>query len=249
MFLIKKSLVPDIKTDFPITQAVVEGIQMGKIYSYQNNYFIAHHCGFCSLIHNSDCLEDLIVLFQQNEMHKYFHIYNATEDLIDKVQQYSRLFNFRIRKRIRLEYRDQEGPSSFGIEGYYIQRIQESNFSLLSSFNLDLERRFWNNKLDCINNSYGVVVLNENHEPVGICYAAAISGKKAEIDVFTKENCRGKGIAKFAVASFINKCIKNDITAYWDCFEENISSYNTALSLNFKCIRTYFLLSIFRNEI
>ena len=92
----------------------------------------------------------------------------------------------------------------------------------------------------------GVFLKDKKDNPVSLCYAAAIAGEKAEIDVITNEQYRGKGLAKRIVTLFIDRCLEKDLTTSWDCFPENIASLNTAIGLNFTEKKSYNFLSIYR---
>ena len=112
-------------------------------------------------------------------------------------------------------------------------------------FNLGITEKFWNSKKDFLDNGFGFIVLNNLNKPVSICYAACIANNEAEIDVATLNDFQQKGLAKVAVSAFVEHCVNNKIGANWDCFEDNTGSLRTALSLNFKKITDYSLLSIY----
>jgi hypothetical protein len=238
----------NLKTGFPITQAVVDGSQAGSIYHYMDNYFVIHKSDFCSFIQRNECDRELISLFKQDEIPKYFHIYDVSEGLIETIRKESE-FNYKIRGRMQFSFLESHPVQIDFLAGFHSEQINDLNFELLAQFNLDLGNRYWRNKTEFINSANGVVIMDNQNRAVGICYAAAIGDNKAEVDVLTIENSRGKGIAKLAVSNFINNCIKQSIIPNWDCFEDNFASVKTAEQFSFRLEKRYKLMSIFKKDI
>ena len=232
MFQLSESFPTGLRTGHAITQAVLDGLQQGRVYACDDNYFIVHKAGFCSLIQQTDCLPALMALFKQDGFPQYFHVYDAGVEIIQAVQADKNAYNTRVRERVQLSYSNKDVMGVQNIEGYSIETVSASNFDSLSVFNLDLDKRFWNNKESFIQHSHGVVVRNLQQQPVSLCYAAAVAGKIAEVDVCTSEEYRGRGLAKLAVTGFINHCIGNQLIPNWDCFKDNQSS----LSLSKKMV-------------
>jgi RimJ/RimL family protein N-acetyltransferase len=77
-------------------------------------------------------------------------------------------------------------------------------------------------------------VVRQGGEIVAVCYAAAIGGGKAEIDVVTDPAFRQQGLGRQAVAGFIASCVAVGLEPVWDCFTNNIPSMRTAHSLGFR---------------
>jgi RimJ/RimL family protein N-acetyltransferase len=118
-----------------------------------------------------------------------------------------------------------------------------------SGFGLHLESRFWSSKKDFLDHAMPVGLMDENGQPAAVCYSAANSSGLAEIDIYTAENYRKKGLGKLATSLFINECIQHDLTPNWDCFAENKGSFNLAICMGFTAVRAYNFLSIFtKNE-
>ncbi len=69
---------------------------------------------------------------------------------------------------------------------------------------------------------------------MAICYADAIGGGKAEIDVVTDPAFRRQGLGRQAVAGFMTTCAAVGLEPVWDCFTNNIPSVRTAQSLGFR---------------
>ena len=67
----------------------------------------------------------------------------------------------------------------------------------------------------------------------------------SEIDIATLNDYKKKGLAKIIAEEFIEDSIRRNISANWDCFEENTPSLRTAESLKFTRLREYLFLSIY----
>jgi hypothetical protein len=237
----------NLNTGFPITQSVISGSQNGSVFQFGQNYFILHKAGFSSLIHSTNCFEELLELFRSECIPEYFHLYNSPEVLIEKLKELSSEFSFKIRTRIRLEYISKDLLNVNKIDGFIVEKVSSSNFDHFQELGLMLDSKFWNSKDDFISGARGVVATDNKGNPVSICYAASLSNQKAEIDVLTVDKFRGMGLAKLLVSNFVNNCISDKIIASWDCFEDNFGSINTALSLKFLECKKYNFLSLFKH--
>jgi hypothetical protein len=238
----------NLNTGFPITQSVINGSQKGSVFQFGQNYFILHKAGFSSLIHSTNCFEELLDLFRSEYIPEYFHLYNSPEVLVAKLEELKSEFNFKIRTRIQLEYIYKDFLSVNKIDGFLVKNVNSSNFDQLQELGLMLDSKFWNSNDDFISGARGLVATDKIGNPVSICYAASLANQKAEIDVLTVDKFRGKGLAKTLVSYFVNNCISDNIIPNWDCFEDNFGSINTALSLNFLECKKYNFLSIFKQK-
>jgi GNAT superfamily N-acetyltransferase len=93
--------------------------------------------------------------------------------------------------------------------------------------------RFWRNADQFVAASQANVVRQAGNV-VAVCYAAAIGGGKAEIDVVTDPAFRQQGLGRQAVAGFMASCSAVGLEPVWDCFTNNIPSVKTAHSLGFR---------------
>jgi hypothetical protein len=83
--------------------------------------------------------------------------------------------------------------------------------------------RFWRSAADFVAGGRAVVARVDG-QPAAICYAAAVSDARAEIDVMTLPAWRMRGAARFAVAHFVQRCLREGIQPLWDCFNNNAGS-------------------------
>lgn len=92
--------------------------------------------------------------------------------------------------------------------------------------------RFWRTPDDFIRHSNAVLAMVEE-QAVGLCYAAAVAGGRAEIDVLTLPAYRHLGVAKAVVRSFNQRCLAQNVLPLWDCFTNNTASMALCHSAGF----------------
>lgn len=236
----------NINVDFPVIQAVIDGKQEGKVFSFKNSVFILHKAGFGYFIDRDNCC-DTFLNFILNSEFSYLHIYDASNFLIKLLEDKSANIDFWVRQRRRLLYKKASLVRLSSLEFRAID-IDFNNYNLIKSFGLNLDKRFWSGENDFLDNSLATIVTNHSGTPVSICYAAAIANFVAEIDIFTQEQYRNKGLAKICAAHFVNKCIHNDIVPSWDCFISNIGSYKTSISIGFEEVYKYNFLTLSKTK-
>ena len=93
--------------------------------------------------------------------------------------------------------------------------------------------RFWRSAKDFIHGARAIVARLDG-APAAICYAAAASAGRAEIDVLTEPAHRQRGAARFAVAHFIDRCLADGMAPLWDCFSNNVASVQLARASGFR---------------
>lgn len=92
--------------------------------------------------------------------------------------------------------------------------------------------RFWRTPNDFVHHSNAVVALVAG-QAAAICYAAAIAGGRAEIDVLTLPAYRHLGLAKAVVSVFNRQCLAQNVLPLWDCFTNNTASLALCRSAGF----------------
>ncbi len=256
MYLLKPENYSNILTlydrvpiDFPLIRSVIEKIQDGWIYvddsQAPNNAIVITKFGFVFLFgdpENED-FNDGINRLLSTDPHtdavpSYLLWYDPPQYWQDRFLSLSPNI-VKARDRQRFAFR----PERFGgcrtsmntLPGEFtVARIDRPFLRGTAQFNLDLTSRFWGSEEDFLNKGLGYCVL-ANHVPVSICYAACVTRDRvAEIDVATLEQYRGRKLATFATAAFLEHCIRFHIEPSWDCFAYNKASYNLAVTLGFE---------------
>ena len=242
-----------ISTPFPLINSVVWAKQEGKIFAHDDNFFILHKSGFSyfKLKEGFDDYPALInFILQTKELPVYFHVYDAPQKLYDVCLGFKEKLNIKWRNRIQLKYKGSAlpGPVSNMPEGFYASPITRENFACLAVFNLAIESKFWKSAADFLQNGFGFIVFSDTGDAVSVCYSACVAAGVAEIDVATLPAFQQKGLAKEVVHKFVCHCVANNLIANWDCFEENVGSIKTAVSLGFENEFSYKFLSIYNNQ-
>jgi RimJ/RimL family protein N-acetyltransferase len=225
---------------FPLIGAVLEGKQSGNVYvdneKYPETILVVHKFLFAQIISENPTKEvwekvcsviDSGTDFNGDDYNK-IRFYCANDGFIDYLNKINK-YNCQVGERARF----------FPSENWVFEKINDSvieieDVDLINEqHHLDLGNRFWNSNRDFLQNSNPFYVKDLNIIK-SVCYAAAVSDNKAEIDVATHDNYRKMGYAKEAVKGFVETCGKNNIVPLWDCYVNNIPSMNTAKSIGFK---------------
>jgi RimJ/RimL family protein N-acetyltransferase len=83
--------------------------------------------------------------------------------------------------------------------------------------------RFWTTSQDFVSRARAAAVSRRGRL-ASVCYAAAVSDGRAEIDVLTLPEFRGMGIGKATVSIFLRRCLEESLEPLWDCFTNNAGS-------------------------
>jgi GNAT superfamily N-acetyltransferase len=65
------------------------------------------------------------------------------------------------------------------------------------------------------------------------CSAIFVGDGEAEIDIYTAESYRRRGLARLAACAFIDECLSRGLRPNWACWLEREASYKLALKLGF----------------
>ena len=141
-------------------------------------------------------------------------------------------------KRSSFEYNVNKSNIEFEIKenipkGFIIKKLTKDLINHCNEFNEDYYIKYWGSIDNFIKNGFGYCALF-NGKVVGVCTSIYANEKYAEIDIFTDEKFRGKGLAFLLSKIFIRNCIDNNIIPSWDCETSNLSSYKLANRLGFE---------------
>lgn len=151
----------------------------------------------------------------------------------DKIKSFPRIpFKFNTAKYLQ----SKEGFSDLP-EGFTIKRIDKVLIKQACELFPGIIM-FWDNYDNFLENGIGFCALH-NNEVVCVCQSAVNVAGVSEIDIFTSEKHRSKGLAAHTCSAFIDCCIGNGLTPDWDCVEVNQPSYNLAKKLGFEELQKY----------
>ncbi|WGG44578.1 GNAT family N-acetyltransferase [Rossellomorea sp. DA94] len=89
----------------------------------------------------------------------------------------------------------------------------------------------------------GYMVVYKN-EIVSICFSGVVAGYVHGIDIETLPHHQGKKLAQRVAHAFVQDCLENGITPYWDCMEINEPSVSVAEKLGFRNKHNYMWYSV-----
>jgi RimJ/RimL family protein N-acetyltransferase len=235
------------ETAFPIVAAVLEGRQRGQVLGAADGAgpaLVVNHFGFMRLLEEQpDPAFDagLTQLFAEPAQlpSRYLLWYDPPgrwQERLDRIGD-------RVRRRERMRFafsreaygRAEEEPLP---PGFAIAAMDAASFPKAGKFGLDLGGRFWASPDDFLTNAMPICVLHEG-EIASLCYAAAVGGRAAEVDVVTDPAFAGLGLATAAARRFMHTSLARGITPAWDCFTYNEGSMRLAGKLGFVPHRTY----------
>ena len=148
----------------------------------------------------------------------------------------------RRRERVRFDFRSERagylGEPARCPAGFELQRLSPGLLRKVEKFGLNLESRFWSSADDFLERGMGVCLVKDG-EVASLCYAAAVAGGLAEVDVVTDPEFRGRGLATVVAQQFIRECLGRGVTPTWDCFAYNTGSMRLAEVLGFVERRRY----------
>jgi hypothetical protein len=113
----------------------------------------------------------------------------------------------------------------------YLLQADASHIDMIESF-FGVAGRFWRTTEDFVRCSNAILAFVKG-QPAALCYAAAVAGGKAEIDVLTLPSYRQLGLAKAVVLKFNQQCLKQNILPLWDCFTNNAASMGLCQATGF----------------
>jgi hypothetical protein len=150
-------------------------------------------------------------------------------------------------KRRLYRYKKQTRPSSpyeippgFTIAPIDRKLLEKSTLGNVDDVASEIES-CWSSMEQFLKSGFGVCVRNE--EEIGCwCTAEYVSEGKCGIGVETVEKLRKRGFAALATQVFVEHCLKNDISAHWDCWAGNLPSVKTAERVGFTKVCDYAVL-------
>jgi hypothetical protein len=102
---------------------------------------------------------------------------------------------------------------------------------------------FWPSFDRFLNDGIGYMAVYE-HKIVSVCFSGVVAGNVHGIDIETLNHHQGKKLAQKVAHTFVEDCVKNDITPYWDCMEINKPSVSVAENIGFENTFNYIWYSI-----
>ena len=230
----------DEGTFFPLVAAVLENQQDGVVYvdrlENPTQVYVEHVFGFAQVFGRSD------PGFEQS-LHRYLLVERAFKS--PKVRLYTPKSPSFLKDSAYSDLRSQrqhfqwdpsraeaktDGMTEFGKE-LSLECVAAKHVSVIRD-TFGVEDRFWRTSDDFVRQSNAVLAF-VGGAPAAVCYAAAVAGGQAEIDVLTLPAYRHLGIGKAVVFMFNQRCLQQNLMPLWDCFTNNTASMALCRSTGF----------------
>jgi GNAT superfamily N-acetyltransferase len=220
---------------FPLIGAVLEGTQDGIAYaddaSQPRHVYVEHAFGFAQILGAPqpafDAALQRYLLADRAFPAPKVRLYTPRLPDFLSGPEHAALRSERQRFKLASGAADQRGPAG-RLDSI---PVDATNFDAMErAFGVAL--RFWRTPADFITAARAVVARVDG-QPAAICYAAAVSGDRAEIDVMTLPAFRQQGAGRLAVARFVERCRNEGIEPLWDCFTNNSGSMQLCRSAGF----------------
>ncbi|QPA32140.1 GNAT family N-acetyltransferase [Thermaerobacillus caldiproteolyticus] len=115
---------------------------------------------------------------------------------------------------------------------FTVTRIDENTIKNSFEFTHTYYEEYWGSVSNFLANGFGYCVLH-NERVVSECTSIFVGNTIAEIDIATRKEYRGNGLASISAKAFIDHCLKNDFIPRWDCDVNNLASIKLAKKLGF----------------
>ncbi|PYZ91750.1 hypothetical protein CR194_19200 [Salipaludibacillus keqinensis] len=128
-----------------------------------------------------------------------------------------------------------------------IQPINEESIYQSEKFTSSYYQRFWGNVATFLHQGLGICAIKDKRV-IAECTSIYRSKSQAEIDIFTHDEFRGRGLAFQVAKRFIQECLDRRLIPTWDCNIENEASMKLADKLGFDPGTVYSVYEIERKK-
>jgi GNAT superfamily N-acetyltransferase len=229
---------------FPLILAVLEGSQRGQVFADRRDApraaFVVNNFGFALLLdpEGGGTLDPALagLLREGDALRPSYLLWYAPPARWRRGLDALAPAPARRRERVRMKFvgagADSSGEGESCPPGFELRRMDDELLPRADKFGLHLGSRFWSSDAQFIEHGMGVCLVKDG-EIASLCYAAAVAGGLAEVDVVTDERFRGGGLATFAARRFVEECRVRGLTPAWDCFTYNAGSLKLAEKIGF----------------
>jgi RimJ/RimL family protein N-acetyltransferase len=116
--------------------------------------------------------------------------------------------------------------------------FNEESIFLCEKCAASYDQRVWADGAPFLHHGLGICAKKDKRV-IAECASIYRSNSKAEIDIYTDEDFRGRGLAFHVAKRFIEKCLDLGLIPTWDCDTENEASMNLADKLGFDPGKVY----------
>lgn len=235
---------------FPLVSAVLHGGQRGQVFADRRDTpgaaFVVNDFGFALFV-GDEADEDFDaalarLLATDGALKPSYLLWYAPPENWRARFDAAGTEAVRRRGRIRYEFREERAPWLAGPaeppEGFELRNVSADLIRRTDDLGVHLDSRFWSSADDFVANGLGVC-LTRGNDVASLCYAAAVADGLAEVDVVTRPEFRGQGLAGVVTKQFIRECLSRGLAPTWDCFDYNAGSVKLAEGVGFAEARRY----------
>ena len=166
----------------------------------------------------------------------YFNSLKWKNLLLSKLSSYNiKLINYNLYQHSLINMPKQQAGdySILAIDKQLLQKELKHKAGLVAELNY-----MWGSVEGFLNNGFGSCTVKDQ-AITGWCTAEYVSDKNCGIGIETVEQYQKQGIAYNNACNLLKMCKEKKLTAYWDCFANNIGSVKTAEKCGFNKILSY----------
>ena len=232
-------LMRTIRSKAVYAHSVIENVQPGKIFvnckEDPKSCLIASRGGKYIVVGDntdSEFNRDLCKYLSDKRNHNiYYDLYASSDEWIDLLQ------NQLVGQTVTLSHTSFE----FNESKFFNQKIKVPEEFMVLPMNGKLFEQhqnsdrvdYWGTKDNFLLHGIGFCVVIED-QIVCRCISGFVGNGRAEIDIYTHESYRNRGLAKLLCSVFINYCLTHRLVPNWGCDTGNKASARLATSLGFE---------------
>ncbi|WP_239646695.1 GNAT family N-acetyltransferase [Bacillus zhangzhouensis] len=123
-------------------------------------------------------------------------------------------------------------------QGYMAKCTNEQVITASRAFPHSYYETYWGETARFLSKGIGIAILDGEHV-ASECISIFSSEDRVDLDIWTDEAYRGKGLALLAGQQMVSTCLEKGMTPYWDCDVHNLASVKLAEKLGFQWTKTY----------
>ncbi|MCM3028424.1 GNAT family N-acetyltransferase [Bacillus safensis] len=246
--LLMKEGIRQIDPAYPVfVDAVMDGFIQGNLYvdhaEYPLVYFLETSCGIYYVAGRSEvellrCSAFIVDVYErQKRQNGRFTIFSANP-LTNALMKKCLGLHLNEMERHAYVYPQAHSHVTQPHQGYRVERTNEQVMIASSAFSPSYYEAYWGGTDRFLSKGIGVAIF-DGENVVSECVSIFSSENRAEIDIWTDETYRGKGLALLAAQHMISICLEKKRTPHWDCDVHHLASINLAEKLGFQRLKTY----------
>ncbi|WP_456279988.1 GNAT family N-acetyltransferase [Bacillus sp. K7] len=227
---------------YSIVEQTIPGVVYVDEHTFPKSFLIGTESGiyFIAGEEGNQDFNDFVAEYYEKQVKstKRFTLFSSS-DTWDRVMK--TILKDELNHMKRAAFSFQQKPSITELQlpkGFVLKRIDEDIISNSTEFNKTYYEDYWGSVSQFSSKGFGFAVLHGN-QVVSECTSIFLGHNRAEMDIYTLEEYRGKGLAYYVGSEFIDFCLKNEMVPSWDCNVNNESSFRLAAKLGFKAKTEY----------